>query len=680
MICAENIAAVLGCSADDVEREAVRMGLRAGEANPEWITRGFVTLIRNNWYLLPYEQLMQLMDYTAEKLEFVLMKEDFLWFKLGSTKPECEAVHYEPLTDEQIKQTEEIAKTVKACDTSGRVPFDFYRDHADREPQCFTSTENGIRMVHPYLTPCADPFIEDTRSHLPDAILEDYARFGVNALEIHGVLSTLSPYPFDPEQSHDYKVRRENLRDLVMRAGKRGIKVYLYFNEPRAIARDTLEKYGRPELAGNITSDGQVSLCLELEENREYLYNAVRDLFADIPEIGGVVSTTMSENRTHCRSHGKGNCPRCSALPAEVLPVLVNNIIEKAVRDSGSDAKVIAAMWAWEDDQLENGIPRLDKNIGIWAVSEWGNKINKGGIESEIVDYSIAYPGPSEMTRRIFDIAHKSGHSTLAKIQVSNSWELAVVPYLPVFDIEFEHLKNLTAEGTKDFQLTWTLGSYPSITFDMISDYLTDTDSFSLDKWYEKHFGTDAVTVHKAVKHFCDAYREYPFSIFVAYYSPKNVGVANRWSLTKNTDASSMVCWSFDDFEKWMNPYTPEVYLDQLDKMIAYWEKGCELLDTVANGSEVAGELALFARVALNHLRADALHSRYALCKRNLPESRDEMLGIIEKERELTEELLTLVPRSTMIGFETSNHYFYTERDLIEKLIQLDALQKELDT
>ena len=76
---------------------------------------------------------------------------------------------------------------------------------------------------------------------------------------------------------------------------------------------------------------------------------------------------------------------------------------------------------------------------------------------------------------------------------------------------------------------------------------------------------------------------------------------------------------------------------------------------------------------------ADVVHTKYVLAKRNLPESKDEMRAIIAEERELCNELLELTPQSTLNAYETANHYFYTERDIIEKLIQLDGLEAELD-
>ncbi len=682
MVPAERIAKVLECTVDDVEREAARLGLRAGEADPIWEKRGHITIIRNNWYLLPYEQMLTLLDYTEEKLEFILIKDDFLQVKVGGKKPVCDKVIYSPLTADELLETEKVAKTIAELDTSERKMFDFYNDPTDFEPKNVTTTEKGIRMVHPYLTPCADPFMVDSRTHLPDALLDDYAKVGVNAFIIHAALSILSPYPINPEESRDYKLRRKNLRELVERAGKRGIKIYLYFNELRGVQRDVFERYGKPELAG-ATSGNTVCLCLSKEENRKLLYDLVYDLFSDIPEIGGVECTTMSENATHCM-YGPGAykfgtpCPVCSELPLETNPVIAVNIINKAIRDAGSDAHVVATMWAWRDEQIENGIPKLDPGIGLWAVSEWGKPVNIAGQSYSVVDYSISNYGPSDLYKKISRIGAEGGHAMLAKMQVSNSWEISAVPYMPLFDMELAHAKALYEIGTRDYQLTWTLGSYPSVTFDLISKYLAAPDTFDLDAWYAEHYGQDGAKVHEAVKLCCEGFAKYPFSCEVMYESAKNLGVANRWNLEPITQKSTMVCWTFDNVEHYAKPYPAEVFIEQFGKVIADFDKGIKILEGAAN-TDAAKELLLFTKVARNHFMADVVHTKYVLAKRNLPASKDELLAVIAEERVLCKELLELLPQSTLTGFETANHYFYTERDIIEKLIQLDGLEKELE-
>ncbi len=692
MIPSENIAKVLECTVEEVEREAARLGLRAGEADPVWFERGHITLIRNNWYLLPYDQLMALIDYTEEKLDFVLEKDDFLFVKMGNGKPVCEKVVYEPLTEAQLAETEKIAKIVKKLDTSERKMFDFYNDPTDTEVKHVTSTENGFRTVHPYLTPCADPFMVDSRTHLPDTLLDDYARVGVNSFIIHAALSTLSYFPVNPVDSKDYKIRRKNLKELVERAGKRGIKIALYFNELRAVPVDVFEKYGRPELGGSISEDGRrISLCMQHPDNQKLLYDMVKDLFTEIPDIGIASCTTMSENMTHCmyrpnmgqiskvtgKQVGVG-CPICMNLPLETGPVTTVNIINKAIRDAGGKAVTVSSTWAWTDDQIKNGIPKLDPGIMTGCISEWGMPFTVGDRTYGVTDYSISNYGPSDMAKGIVDISRKHGHECSVKIQVSNSWECAVVPYLPLFDLELAHAKAVHDIGVNNFSLTWTLGSYPSITFDLIADYLNAPDTFDLEKWYETHYGADAAKVHEAVKLFCKGFRKYPFSCEVMYESAKNLGVANRWSLKPITQKSTMVCWTFDNVDHYAKPYTAELFIEQYGKMLCDYDKGIEVLEGAAN-TDAAKELLLFAKVARNHFMADVVHTKYVLCKKNLPESKDEMRSIIAEERALCEELIELLPQSTLIGFETANHYFYTERDVIEKLIQLDGLEKELD-
>ncbi len=681
----ENIAKVIGCTIEDVEREAARLGLRTGECDPAWLQRGYITIFRNNWFILTYEQLMTLLDFDAHRFEFSLMNEDFLWVKLCRNKPECEAPIYTALTKKQVEQTETVAAIVRKYDTSERRVFDFFTDTTDTEPQYFVTQGGNMSIAHGFLSPCGDTFLEDSRSHLPDALLDAYAKQGVKSLFLHAVLSTLSPYHYNPELSRDYKKRRKNLKGLIDRAAKRGMKIFLYFNEPRAVSKDMFDKYGNPEIAGKAHGDSAVSLCLSAQEPKEYLYYATRDLFEELPDIGGIFTITMSENSTTCASGGKErcNCPRCKDIPVYKLPVLVNNIMHKAIRDAGSDAEVIAYTWAWEQsmgwesEDIERAMAELHSEIAVMHVSEDRMKLDKGGIETQLVDYSISNPGPSEYAKFIYSAAIENGHRCFAKVQVSCSWECAVVPYLPVFDLEIEHLENLHKFGVDDYMLTWTLGGYPSVTYDIISDYMKSPDTFDIEAWYKKQYGEDAEGVHRAVKLFCEGFKEYPFCGNPLYFSPKNLGPANLWSLTPNENQSAMISYGFDDVERYTKPYPVDIYQSQLGKLVSKWEEACEILKYAAH-SEIACELYVFARFATLQYKSEIIHTNYVLAKRSLPESRDELLTLLKEEKKLILEQLSLMEKSPLIGYETSNHYFFTEREYIEKLLNLDGIEKQL--
>lgn len=74
------------------------MGLPPSK-EPTWpLAQNYITIVRRNWHLLPYEQLLILLDMTPEKFAFHLKEDDFLYYKVGGFKPQCEPLFYNDLT------------------------------------------------------------------------------------------------------------------------------------------------------------------------------------------------------------------------------------------------------------------------------------------------------------------------------------------------------------------------------------------------------------------------------------------------------------------------------------------------------------------------------------------------------------------------------------------------------
>lgn len=674
LVSTDKIAKVLGCDEETVCTEAARLGLGGAQYDPSWEARGYITLIRNNWFLLPYAQLTTLLGITEEKLDFFLEKEDFLYVKLGEFKPFCEEVKYAPLTDIEQEETARIAAFLRDhIQESDIKPFDFFREEA--------GAVRGVkgkytRIVHGYLTPCGDVFMEDNERYLPDRLLQAYAEQGVNGLWFHGLLSALSPYPFKPSASEGYEARRAELKKVIARCKAYGIKVYLYVNEPRDLFENEFGKYAH--LMGR-RQNGRATLCLEQKETQTYLYEAFKDLLTDVTDLGGFLTITMSENPTHCHYIPNTNCPVCKNIPPEQTAAKVNNIIQKAVRDSGCGAEVIANLWGWStymewtEEQTLRGVELLDKDISVMCVSEFDLDIEKGGTASRIIDYSIANPGPSEITKKTLQKAKETGHKTYAKIQINNSWECSAVPYLPVFDLTYEHLQNLAKIDVHDYMLTWTLGGYPSPTMGLIAAFVDEGKDFDLDAWYESTYGDNDAVIHRAVKSFCEGFREYPFSVQSLYLSPKTLGAANLWEWEREEKRSSMVCFAYDDYESWIYPYSYETYISQYEKLLTLWKRG---LTELAEGkpSKQLQELAAYAKAAYLHFEWDVLQTKFSYYKREPEKYKAELLAVIDRAKEGTKELLALVRACTYVGFETSNHYFYNERNLLEKLVNLHDL------
>ena len=666
----ERIAQVLGCDEKTVRAEAKRLGLPEDDFTMEFEKRGYLTIIRNNWHLLPYTQLLALLNFTEEKLAYVLEKDDFLGVKLGNFKPDCPPVFYAPLTAEEMEKTAVISYLLTTyCGEKGK-PFDFFPNGMEGKG-CVTA--QGKRIVHGYLSPCSDVFATDGADTLPDELLAAYQAVGINGIWLHGLLSELSHYPFAPNLSDGYEQRRENLNKLIARCKKYGVGVYLYLNEPRALPEGVGEE--AEKLLG---WKERRTLCMEEAEVQSYLYNAVYDLCKNAPDLGGIFTITMSENPTHCHYVPGTECPICKNLPPERTAATVNNLIYRAMKDSGCQGEMIANLWGWSpymgwtEEQVFHGVEMLDKGISVLCVSEFDLDIEKGGVKSKVIDYSISNPGPSELTKRILTKAREMGHTMYGKIQASNSWECSAVPYIPVFDLVHEHLENLQKQGVENLFLTWTLGGYPSPSVALASAY---TKGFDLEAWYKENYGENAQGVHEGIRVLCDAFREYPFSIGALYLSPKTLACANLWELTPEEKSSTMVCYAYDDYEAWIAPYPYETYIDQLGKLLSGWERGIALLSGLPQTEKIA-ELVRYAKAAHAHFTADFLQTKFAKCKRE--KDSEGMKACVLAEQENAEKLLALTRKDGRIAYEASNHYFYTERNLIEKIIRMKEFHERL--
>ena len=80
LVTAERLARVVAAPVSEIETAAADMGLEAGasaETECLWLKRGYITLIRQNWHLLPYRQLLELLDWTPERMRYSLKEDDF---------------------------------------------------------------------------------------------------------------------------------------------------------------------------------------------------------------------------------------------------------------------------------------------------------------------------------------------------------------------------------------------------------------------------------------------------------------------------------------------------------------------------------------------------------------------------------------------------------------------------
>jgi len=699
---AGKLAQVVGASEEELKAVAESMGLPADVAvSPDMRARGYVTLIRRNWHLLPYEQLLTLLDMTPEQLSVMLREEDFLWVKLGRVKPQCTPLQYSPPDGLAQARAAAIRRVVEQ-DFGGELTrpaeprFDFVRKLAEPLPH-FTAPPVSAdapvmpRIVYSYVAVYGDPLMNPKLNPYPDGLLQRLAASGINGVWLQALLRDLAPGGAAfPEFGGGHETRLANLRELVDRAGKYGIGVYLYINEPRAMPLPFFKD--RQELCG-VREAELAALCTAQPAVRQWMGDALAHIFGNVPGLAGVYAITASENLTNCASHGTaGECPRCKSRTDTDILTEVVGVIEEGVHRGNPKANVLISDWGWRGHgDAREIIARLPKAVWRMSVSEWSLPIERGGIKSTVGEYSISSVGPGPRALPHWTTAKEAGLKIGAEIQFNNTCEIASIPYLPVMDLVAEHCQKLLVSAHPDAMLIgWTMGGHPSPNLEVVRETYTmaePTVDKVLDRLAVERFGAEgAPHARRAWTMMSAAYREYPFHIGVVYTSPVQCGPANPLYPVKTGYSATMWGIPYDDLDGWRGPYPPEVFAAQFEKIADGWRPGIAELDAAVSAApeerreEVRTDVR-FARAAAIHFQSVANQTRFTAARDALAAKGDGisaeersrlkagMRKAAESEIALARELFALSREDSRIGFEPSCQYFYLPLDMVEKVV-----------
>ncbi|MBR5586667.1 MAG: hypothetical protein IKW02_01760 [Clostridia bacterium] len=781
MVPAQRIAKVLKTDEKTVCNLAEQMGLPEQKWLDKWFERGYISIIRGMWNMLPYEQIMELLDWSEERLDFILKEDDFLDVKLGGYvkhKFNCKPIYYRPLTEEEIEKTAKIKATMEkeilALEKAGvEPPFSFFekryaplaekkirevvvdgswtitgektgfeKDFAAEVKEIygidFSGSGNGkinisldaktedeeyheitiddglieinaakpigvmralnylldlaessgclsfdkktykrktkikTRFIYSFCGLYGDVLDKPSEISFPDELLKGYARQGINGVWIQGVLFKLAPYPFVEGKDDGWEMRLENLRKLTERAGRYGIKVYMYINEPRPLDPGFFETH--PELRGAELVPNSVCLCSSRPETKEYLKTALQTVCKAAPELGGFITITQSENRTLCTSNAPDSpCPVCGKREAYEVTADILTVMANAVAEVSESIKFFVYAWVWASafgDKLSKLMESLPKSVIILFVSENSIEFERGGVKNRIRDYSLSIVGPGEPAKKIWKDARSAGLEVAAKVQINNSWECSTAPFLPVYENVTQHMKNLIAEGIEHIMLSWTLGGYMSDNIRIASAYFFEDENQTenpYDAVLKTSYGDYADKVKKAVSHFCKGFAEYPFDCDHIYEGPSNAGASNLLYPEPTGLRATMTCFPYDDLKGWCSVYTPEILYTQYKKLCEEWEKGLEELDGLP-GCEFY-DMAVYGytlfKASLNQI------TYYILREKGDTEAMQE---IVKSEKELALTAYEIMLRNSSVGYEAANHYYVSRSTLREKVVQCDVL------
>ncbi len=227
---AKRLAEVLRTDEQTVKAVAADMGLDEQEETAEWLSRGYISILRHSWNILPYNQLCQLLGWDEERLEFILKEDDFLDIKLGGwqcKKTDCREVVYRPLTDEEKKRTAKIKEIVETeiipLKKNGyEKPFTFFADRYKPIAEGIRKevTVNSDWTVKAYCDEVSE-YVDDFKSEVKTLYGVEFAEDGEKCIEIHMDIKS------DDEEYHEIEVA-DNV--IKINAGTpTGIMRALYF-------------------------------------------------------------------------------------------------------------------------------------------------------------------------------------------------------------------------------------------------------------------------------------------------------------------------------------------------------------------------------------------------------------------------------------------------------------------
>ncbi|MCC7349918.1 MAG: hypothetical protein IT446_05050 [Phycisphaerales bacterium] len=543
----------------------------------------------------------------------------------------------------------------------------------------------------------------DDHDYYPDEYLNNLSRCGINGIWVAGLFRTLIASKALPQlgpTSH----RLDKLKALADKAGRHGIKVWMFCMEPRSVRADHPVLAAHPEIRGAKVDEGEYCLCTSTPLVQEYIRQATCELLKAVPELGGLISIFNGERITNCwlSEEYARTCPRCSRRPqVEVLAEDVGCFIE-GIERSGTQARFLAwNYWMDPADELKTHsvAPMLDlirktRPEVVWLGNfEHGGRKTIAGQSVPIDEYSLSFVGPCEPFERIAHQATEVGGTVYAKLQIGTTFELSTVPYLPVPGIVFDKIQRLNKLGGRGAMLNWIPGGFPSQMLRAAGEAANWTGSkiSFLDHLATLYFGSSSAnSIVRAWQSFERGLEEYPFTNRLFYFGPMTRGPVYPLRLEAEPNRAEPYNWGIDrnrepqpfeeEIGRWTAPFTVEQVIHQLNRMIACWDEGLHHLNAAKEASPDGEWSAAHAVAAAagEHWRC-AVHVLRFITRRNAlremsPRPADimELQQIVESQIAAARRMIGHIAQEPTIGFQSEMLAFVYDRPSLLESIRIN--------
>ena len=188
-------------------------------------TRGYITLIRRNWHLLPYGQLLELVEMTPERLASTLHEDDFLLGETGPLKPKCEPLRVPRPRRGLRRRAAKIASKWSGIGeeiASGRSDVSICRQLSQPDPVLLSTwarqNEPFPASVSILLAVYGDPLSDPKSIPIRTDFRRDFSAVGVNGGLVARGLRNRRPANGVAQFAPTHERRLADLRVLVERA------------------------------------------------------------------------------------------------------------------------------------------------------------------------------------------------------------------------------------------------------------------------------------------------------------------------------------------------------------------------------------------------------------------------------------------------------------------------------
>lgn len=403
-------------------------------------------------------------------------------------------------------------------------------------------TDPDAPRIWRFVTSPGDNFQRDEAlngvDNYDDATLARIAAEGFNGIWLFCKLRDLMQSRVFPElNSPGADARAQAIRGLAERAGRFGIGVYLYFNDPVGVLVGDPFWQKHPDLKGP-TLWGMHAWCFSTREVPEFFRDAVHSTLTRLEGIAGIFLITACEALTHCWSKVRlrqgalpPECPRCRYRePAEIVIEMLRSW-DAARRAMSRPCRIMAWNWEWAywyPDPQAAIVDHLPEGVELLLDMELGGMRTWRGKPQAIGEYSLAFAGPSQRLVATRRAVAPRGVPVHAKIQINATHELCTVPNLPVLRTLHTKMRAMSELQISGYLGAWSIGTCFTLNTFALNLYRRDPVRFADERAFfealaKEYFGeVDPAGVGEAWVRFSEAFAHYPFTIPMLYFGPVN--------------------------------------------------------------------------------------------------------------------------------------------------------------